>query len=84
MNSSQSPRVIYAEPIANDYTLLPGDELLFEAFGTEKKPWFTLVEYTEDTQVYCNDAVHFRVSQNGKEIECGHNRRPGTSAWPST
>ncbi len=83
-NSSKTPRVVYVEPWAEDYTLLPNEELLVEAFGVKAMPWFTLVEWADDTQVYCNDTDNFRVSQNGKELECGHKRQPGSSAWPAT
>jgi hypothetical protein len=81
-NSSRAPRVIYVEPWANDYTLMPGEELIIEACGAGSMPWFNVQEWADDTQVYCENAVDFRVIQQGAEIGCGHKRQPGSSAGP--
>jgi len=75
-NSRKVPLVVAVEPWANDYTLLPGEELQVVAIGTDKSPWFEVVEWDEACQVYCNDADSFRVTQNGVELQCGHNRQP--------
>lgn len=64
------------EPWANDYTLLPDEELTVIAVGKSAIPWFNLVEWDGTTQVYCEDANDFRVLQGDRELECGHNRQP--------
>ncbi len=75
MNSGRKPRVVAVEPWANDYTLLPGEELEIIAFGESKLPSFYLVEWDESSQVYCNETSDFKVVQNGIELHCGHNRQ---------
>jgi hypothetical protein len=57
-NQSQSgmPRAVYVEPWRRDYTLLAGEELEISAFGREQAPWFGIVEWDGETQVYCEEA----------------------------
>jgi hypothetical protein len=70
-----SSRVVYVEPWADDYTLLPGEELvIFADSDAEEHPWFNVVESTNATQVYCEATSGFSVWQNGRELACGHNR----------
>jgi hypothetical protein len=74
-NSRDKPRVVAVEPWANDYTLLPGEELVVVAFGYTAVPWFHVVEWDDTSQVYCNETDDFRVLQKGVELQCGHNRQ---------
>lgn len=75
-NSRKVPQEVVVEPWANDYTLLPDEELTVIAVGKSAIPWFNLVEWDGTTQVYCEDANDFRVLQGDRELECGHNRQP--------
>ncbi len=75
-NSRGKPQVVAVEPWANDYTLLPGEELFVVAFGASAVPWFHIVEWDGTTQVYCEDTADFKVLQGDRELECGHNRQP--------
>lgn len=72
---SGKARVVYVEPWGRDYTLLAGEELEISAFGHERSPWFSLVEWDDATQVYCEGAWEAVVQQAGKEIQCGHKRQ---------
>lgn len=75
-NSRSTPHMVIVEPWADDYTLLPGEELEVIAIGEEKVPYFYLVECEGASQVYCEDTRDFKVMQNGSQLECGHNRQP--------
>lgn len=81
-NSSSKPRVLAVEPWANDYTLLPGEELEIVAFGNAELPWFYVVEWDGTSQVYCHEAADFKVVQKGVELECGHGRSHTHSTAP--
>ena len=74
-NSRKTPLVVYVEPWANDYTLLPGDELDIIAFGDDSNPSFVAVEWEDASQIYCNDTIDFKVVQGNVELKCGHNRQ---------
>jgi len=74
-NSRTKPQIVAVEPWANDYTLLPGEELEIVAFGDVEMPWFHVVEWDGASQVYCNETSDFKVFQKGVELECGHNRQ---------
>ena len=82
-NSGSKPRVVAVEPWANDYTLLPGEELEIVAFGNAQSPWFYVVEWGWASQAYCNETADFKVVQNGVELRCGHNRQPEAGAEQS-
>ena len=74
-NSRKAPQVVAVEPWANDYTLLPGEELEIVAFGKTAMPWFNVVELDGTTQVYCEETSEFKVVSGGRELECGHQRQ---------
>ena len=74
-SSKTVPHVIAVEPWGADYTLLPGESLEVTAFGDETTPSFELVAWDDSSQVYCNDASTYEVTQNGVAIPCGHNRQ---------
>ena len=74
-NSRTVPRIVAVEPWADDYTLLPGEELVVIAYGKNTVPWFYIVEWDDTTQVYCQETADFKVMQGERELECGHNRQ---------
>jgi hypothetical protein len=73
-NDQDAPQVVYVEPWGSDYTLLPQEKLQVVAFGSTRTPWFTFAEADDAIQVYCEDADDFQVYQDGKLLECGHQR----------
>jgi hypothetical protein len=79
-NSRDAPQVVAVEPWAEDFTLMPGEELEVVAFGKAAVPWFYVVEWDGTSQVYCNAAADFEVLQGGVRLECGHNRQPERDA----
>ena len=82
-NSRSKPQVVAVEPWANDYTLLPGEELEIIAFGDTELPWFHVVEWDGTSQVYIQVTGDFKVMQNGVELQCGHNRQPNSGTEES-
>jgi hypothetical protein len=74
-NSRKSPQVVAVEPWGEDFTLLPGEELVILAFGELEMPWFHVVEWDGTSQVYCEATSAFKVTQGSRELECGHNRQ---------
>ena len=81
-NDTQRPRVVWVEPVAEDFTLLSGESLEIVARGIQNRQWFGLVELEDATQVYLQepDFMDFQVFQNGKRLERGHNRDAGRKA----
>lgn len=79
-NRRSKPQVVAVEPWANDYTLLPGEELQIVAFGDTALPWFHVREWDGTSQVYCEGTADFKVMQKGVELECGHQRQPESAA----
>jgi hypothetical protein len=94
-NDADKPRAIWLEPLAEDFTLLPGEELEIVARDKAKQPWFALVERPDSTQVYvegtsldlrdgaraCKQLIGgYQVLQGAKRLECGHNRKAGLDA----
>jgi hypothetical protein len=72
---SSCSRVVYVEPWGEDYTLRPGEQLEIIARGGASPPWFHVVESDGVTSVYVEgDGEDFAVWQDGRRIECGHNR----------
>lgn len=74
-NKRDIPHVVAVEPWGEDFTLLPGETLEVVAFGVEATPWFHLVEWDGESQVYCEETLDFKVLQCGVQLECGHNRQ---------
>ena len=73
------PSAVYVEPIGEDYTLLAGEEFEIIAYGNSEPPWFHVREFGDGCQVYLEgdgNGYDFDVMQNGKRLECGHNRQP--------
>jgi hypothetical protein len=73
--------LVYIEPWAGDYTLLPGESLEIHARNSTVLPWFNIVEHAKCIQAYIEVPAFelrnttFEVYQEGKPIECGHNRQ---------
>ncbi len=74
-NSRKSPQIVAVEPWADDYTLMPGEELEIVAFGRTVAPWFNVVNWDGTTPVYCEETDDFKVMQEDHELECGHQRQ---------
>jgi hypothetical protein len=74
-NSRKAPQIVAVEPWANDYTLMPGEELQIVAFGKKAVPWFNVVEWDGTTQIYCEETDDFKVMQHDRQLECGHQRQ---------
>jgi hypothetical protein len=58
-NRRDAPQVVAAEPWAEDFTLMPGEELEVIAYGSEAMPWFHVVEWDGTSQVYCEACASF-------------------------
>lgn len=76
------PHEVHVEPWANDYTLMPEEELEVVAFGDTAEPSFHVREWEGASQVYCENTVDFQVLQNGNKLECGHNRQDNSPFNP--
>ena len=83
-NQTDRPRVVWIEPVGNDYTLLPGERLELVAHDPSMLPWFSVVERFSATQVYIvtPNPMHtiFVVLQAGGELIVGHNRNAAIAA----
>jgi hypothetical protein len=85
-NRTDRPRIIWVEPIPDDYTLLPGEELEIVVTDPHRTPWFDIDEWPYSTQIYVMDAIPetwldgIRVIQNGNRLEPGHQRQKGLEA----
>jgi hypothetical protein len=73
-NGRRRPWEVHVEPWGEDFTLLPDESLEVVAEGRGATPWFYVVENEGSTQVYCEETVAFAVYQEGRLLECGHNR----------
>ena len=79
-DSHGGPRIVWVEPWAEDFTLLPGEEVEIIARNDSEQPWFFLIEWPESTQIYLEASSDFEVLQNGNRLECGHNRKVARDA----
>ena len=70
------PITIYVEPLAEDFTLSASEELEIVTRGNGLLPWFNVVEWGAETQVYLEDVnpTDFVVTQKGQQLRCGHNK----------
>jgi hypothetical protein len=68
--------VIWIEPWAEDYTLLPGDRFELRADCPKDTPWFGLDQSEEQLTIWVNGdaAVIQPLVVNGVPAECGYNR----------
>jgi hypothetical protein len=74
-NVRTRPHTFVIEPWGEDFTLLPGENMLLWAFGEETAPRFEVVEQQFGTLVSCEDTSRFEVTQNGLLLHCGHQRQ---------
>jgi hypothetical protein len=75
-NHHDCPHVIWVEPWAEDFTLLPKEEFEVRAVGSTVQPSFKVVESKRHTQVYVDPIeVRYEVLQHGRVINGGHNRQ---------
>ena len=80
-NQNKRPHVVWVEPWAEDFTLLPGEELEIRASSTLSQPWFHVVESDGHTQVYIETIyATYEVLQHGNPLQCGHNRQSAVDA----
>ena len=75
-NRRTKPLVVYVEPWAEDYTVIPGTEIKIEAYGNDDVlPRFVIVEWDDSIQVYCEETSDFNVFDGSQELKSGHNRQ---------
>lgn len=74
-NRRAAAHIVTVEPWGEDFTLLTGEEIEINAFSEDAASWFQLVEWEGASQVYCENAVTFKVMQGGVQLKCGHNRQ---------
>ena len=79
-NARKAPHLVAVEPWGSDYTLLPDEKLEVIAFGKAAVPWFNVVEWDGNTQVYCEDTTTFKVVLGDRELKCGHQRQVAPTA----
>lgn len=81
-NDRTKPHVVWVEPWGEDYTMLPKDEcvVLAERIEASEKPCYWLVETEGNTQVYCEQLDYPKVTINGVQVQCGHNREAAIHA----
>jgi hypothetical protein len=73
-NGRTFPRTVFVEPWAEDFTLLPGENLEVVAFSNAGWPWFYIDERDDGILIYCNDTEDFKVFQGDLELTGGHQR----------
>jgi hypothetical protein len=79
-NETKEPRIVWLEPWAEDYTLLPNEELQILAHSESEQPWFHVVVGEKHTQVYLQTGDMAEVFQNGNPLSCGHKREEAIKA----
>jgi hypothetical protein len=79
-NDTKEPRIIWLEPWAEDYTLLPKEDLQIFARGKSEQPWFHFVVGEKHAQVYLMAGDIAEVFQNGHPLSCGHKREVAIKA----
>ena len=80
-NDTDRPRIVWAEPWGEDYTLRPKEALEVIARDGSQALWFQVIEYNEGCQVYIEGSnCNHDVLQEGKAIHCGHLRQVAIDA----
>jgi hypothetical protein len=85
-NNTERIRVVWVEPIPEDYTLLSGESLEIVVSDPAGTPWFHVVEWPYATQIYVDGVssvtslYEIVVLQNGNKLEPGHQRDKGIEA----
>jgi hypothetical protein len=75
-NESPHPRVVWIEPWAEDFTLLPKESLAVHASSKNEIPWLGIIEWDDcQTQIYVEPLeVSYTIVQAGRQLTSGHNR----------
>lgn len=75
-NRRTVPHLIWIEPWATDITMLPGQTLVVTNTdtGSDDRPWFSLVEFDRNTQIYVERGQFPVLMLDCVSVECGHNR----------
>jgi hypothetical protein len=83
-NNHDRPHVVWIEPWAEDFTLLPSESVEIHAWCKSELPWFHVDETKHHTQIDIQvlDLFNagFEVIQNGRQLECGHQRQAAVDA----
>jgi hypothetical protein len=80
-NLTDRPRIVWVEPWARDYTLLPKEKLEIVAHSETEPPRFNVLEHEYSTGVYLEGGTSdYDVFQDGNRIECGHQRQAALNA----
>jgi hypothetical protein len=80
-NSTKRLRIVWVEPWAEDFTLLPKERLEITVTDESVQPWFCVVERPDSSQAYIESGgSDYEITQEGKRLECGHNRQAGLAA----
>jgi hypothetical protein len=82
-NDGTLPRVIWVEPWADDFTLLPRETLEAHVRSPVGLPSFDIVESDHHTQLYVNVPdlnATYEVYLAGEIIQGGHNRQAAIDA----
>jgi hypothetical protein len=87
-NDRRRPHVVWIEPWAEDYTMLPNQQLTVTTSGPKKHsgPLFELVETRGNTQVYVDARLIVpEVLIDDVAVKVGHNRQAAIDAgvWPA-
>lgn len=80
-NSSTQPQTIWVEPLAEDFTILPGEQLLLVGRGCDNgvRPSCNVVLWDrQQVQVYLESHGDFRVTVNGVTVHGGYQRELST------
>jgi len=72
-NARKQPRIVAVEPWADEYTLAPEAKLTIVTVAEEgpaaaEGPWFSVIEWDDTTQVYCEATADYYVEQEGKRL----------------
>ena len=79
-NATKQPRIIWVEPLGQDFTLLPSESMEITAEGGQN--FFAVIEHDDSTEVYLEgpNSTVFQVTQKGLQLKCGHNREAACNA----
>ncbi|WIG92583.1 hypothetical protein [Myxococcus sp. SDU36] len=83
-NSSSKPQTVVLEPFAADYTLVPGEVLVFVAEGVEGDFMFSADVRARDHVLVYTDGVCDFVSVftgDGMRVDVGYNRHLMETEW---
>lgn len=76
-NDFDKPKILWLEPWGADYTMMPNEEFeIIEEESTDDFYFHIVFSKNNDLLVWAegSEVTYPIVSQNGKELDCGHNR----------